>query len=67
MILYNITVNIDKTSETEWLQWMKEVHMLEVMATGMFVESKIFMVLNEELNSGTSYSIQSSTVSWIIC
>ena len=58
MILYNITVNIEKSVELEWLAWMKNVHMQEVMDTGMFIDSKIFVVLNEEPNSGTSYSIQ---------
>lgn len=57
MILYNVTVNIDQTVEQEWLQWMKEVHIPEVMATGMFLENKIFKLLVEE-EQGTTYSFQ---------
>lgn len=57
MIIYNVTVNIDDDVHSEWLQWMKEVHMPEVMKTGLFIENKICKVLvNEE--SGTTYSIQ---------
>lgn len=57
MIIYNVTVNIDDDVQDEWLKWMKEVHMPDVMRTGFFMESKICRLLVKE-ESGTSYSIQ---------
>ena len=57
MILYNVTVNIDVTVHDEWLQWMKEIHIPEVMATGCFLENKICRILAEE-EGGKAYSIQ---------
>jgi uncharacterized protein (DUF2344 family) len=57
MILYNVTVNIDEVVAEEWLVWMKEVHIPEVMKTGFFVESKICRILAHE-EGGLSYSIQ---------
>ena len=57
MILYNVTVNIDVTVHDEWLQWMKEVHIPEVMVTGCFLENKICRILAEE-EGGKAYSIQ---------
>ncbi|MEO8589060.1 MAG: DUF4286 family protein, partial [Flavobacteriales bacterium] len=45
MILYNVTINIDLDVEREWLVWMKETHIPEVMATGLFLESRMFRVL----------------------
>ena len=33
-ILYNVTVSIDKDVEKEWLEWMKKVHIPDVMRTG---------------------------------
>lgn len=57
MIIYNVTVNIDNDVHDDWLSWMKEVHIPEVMATGYFLENKICKVLvNEE--QGITYSIQ---------
>lgn len=57
MIIYNVTVNIDNDVREEWLKWMKEQHIPDVMATGFFLENKICKVLvNEE--QGTTYSIQ---------
>ncbi len=58
MVLYNVTVGIDTTIENEWLAWMKENHIPAVMKTGMFVEYKIFKVLNQEDENSTSYSVQ---------
>jgi len=38
MILYNVTVKIMKPLEAEWLKWMKEVHIPDVINTGLFGE-----------------------------
>ena len=57
MILYNVTVSIDEPIESEWLTWMKEIHIPEVMNTGCFKEYKICRILAEE-EGGKAYSIQ---------
>lgn len=58
MILYNVTVAIDKKVEAEWITWMKEVHIPEVMETNQFEEHKFFKVLNTEDPQSSSYSVQ---------
>ena len=58
MILYNVTVNIDYDAHDEWLDWMKNVHIPDVMATGMFLENKISKVLGDEDSGGITYAIQ---------
>lgn len=58
MLLYNVTVGIDKDVETQWLQWMKETHIPNVLRTGMFVSHKIYKVLHDQEDGTTSYSIQ---------
>lgn len=57
MILYNVTINIDADIHDEWLKWMKEVHIPDVLATGMFEEGKVARILAEE-EGGRAYSIQ---------
>lgn len=57
MILYNVTVNIESGVEADWLTWMKDIHIPEVMETGMFVEHKIFKLLQDE-PQGSTYSVQ---------
>lgn len=58
MVLYNVTVGIDLDAEKEWLSWMKQKHIPDVMDTGMFIEYKIFKVLGQEGEESVSYSIQ---------
>lgn len=57
MILYNVTAAVDDAIHDVWLDWMKNTHMPEVMATNRFVECKIFKVLLSK-DEGTTYSIQ---------
>jgi len=56
MILYNVTVSIDPEISEEWLGWMREVHIPDVMATGCFKESRISRVHGEE-EGGITYAI----------
>ena len=58
MIIYNVTVNIDADVHDEWLKWMNEEHIPDVMATGLFLQSRISRMLIEEEGEGTTYSIQ---------
>lgn len=36
MIVYKVTVEISSGRESEWVAWMRDVHIPEVMATGSF-------------------------------
>ena len=59
MIIYNVTINIDDAVHDEWLKWMKEVHIPDVMKTGLFLENRMLKILdNESGNGGTNYSVQ---------
>jgi hypothetical protein len=57
MIIYNVTINIQDDVHDEWLRWMKEVHIPDVMSTGFFLENKLCRLLNVE-DEGTTYSFQ---------
>lgn len=56
MIIYNVTLNIDKSITKDWLVWIKE-HIPQVLATGKFTEAKLTKVLVEDDEADT-YSIQ---------
>jgi hypothetical protein len=58
MIIYNVTVNIDNSVHEEWLRWMREVHIPDVMNTGMFIENRMLRVLGDAESGGATYSIQ---------
>lgn len=56
-ILYNVTVSINAEIEQEWLEWMKNVHIPDVMRTGFFLENRICRVHAFE-EGGLTYAIQ---------
>ncbi len=59
MILYNVTCNIPLEIESEWLEWMKNEHLPQVMATNKFNSYKIFKLLTEvDGNEGVNYAVQ---------
>ena len=58
MILYNVTVNVEDSVHGEWLSWMKQTHIPDVMKTGKFTSNKIFRVLGDDDSGGKTYSIQ---------
>jgi len=57
MILYNITYNIEKDIESDWLDWMKIVHIPKMMTTGYFSSVRLYKLLNIE-DEGSTFSLQ---------
>lgn len=57
MIIYNVTVKISNEKHDDWLDWMKTVHIPEVMATGKFTKNVFSKVMVDD-EEGTNYSIQ---------
>lgn len=58
MIIYNVTINIDENVQQSWLEWMRKVHIPDMLATGKFTEAKMSRVLVDEEMGGITYSIQ---------
>jgi hypothetical protein len=58
MLLYNVTVGIDKDVEAEWLEYMRDKHIPDVLNTGMFVNAKMYKVLHDQDDGTISYSVQ---------
>ncbi len=60
MIIYNVTVSVLESISDEWLDWMKNVHIPEVMATGFFTGNKILKLILPETEEGVTYAVQYS-------
>lgn len=58
MLLYNVTVGIDRDVEAEWVRWMRDEHIPRIMETGLFLNYKIYKVLHEQADDSISYSVQ---------
>lgn len=61
MIIYNVTINIDESIQQQWLHWMREEHIPEMLATGKFTKALMTRVLVEEEMGGFTYSVQYTT------
>lgn len=58
MLLYNVTVKIEKSVHNEWLRWMLTKHIPEVMATGCFVRNQVGRLISHEEEDGITYALQ---------
>ena len=58
MIIYNVTTNIHESVHDQWMTWMQEKHINDVLATGKFSSARMVKVLIEEEMGGVTYSIQ---------
>ena len=58
MLLYNITTKVDHAISDQWLQWQKEIHIPEIMATGLFYEHRIYRLLEQDDTEGKTYVTQ---------
>lgn len=63
MLLYNITTKVDNIISEEWLQWQREIHIPEIMATGLFHEHRMYRLLEQDDSEGKTYITQFFTSS----
>lgn len=62
MIIFNDTIIVEESIHLEWLEWIKQVHIPAVMATGYFTAYNILNVIDSP-NEGVTYCIQYHTES----
>ncbi|MFL2603671.1 MAG: DUF4286 family protein [Flavobacteriaceae bacterium] len=58
MVIYNITTHVELSIEESWLNWMKEKHLPEMLATKKFKTTRIFKIISENDKGGASYAAQ---------
>ena len=63
MYLYSVTINIDKTAEQEWLDFMQDKHIADVLNSGYFTKASMRKVLHNNDENTTTYNIEYLTES----
>lgn len=59
MIVYNVTILISKKRNDEFVQWMKTVHIKEVLETGIFKKAVFCQLLSPiEDDESNTYATQ---------
>ncbi len=58
MYIYNVTTQLAWAIHTDWLTWMQETHIPEVVATGCFTHHRMVRVLEVDETEGPTYAVQ---------
>jgi Domain of unknown function (DUF4286) len=58
MIIYNVTTKVNWAIHDEWLQWMRQQHVPQILKTGCFFESRILRLLETDDEDGPTYAVQ---------
>lgn len=58
MFIYNVTIKVQESIKTEWLRWLREEHIPEVINTGCFKQAVILRLLETDDTEGPTYAIQ---------
>ncbi|MFN5421810.1 MAG: DUF4286 family protein [bacterium] len=58
MIIYNITYSVPKSKEKEWLIWMQEVHIPEIMEKGNYVTHQLVKLLEVQDEDAAAFAVQ---------
>jgi len=59
MVIYSVTINVDQEIAAEWLEWMQNQHIPDVMKTGFFENYHVQVLLEpEQPNETATFNIQ---------
>jgi hypothetical protein len=57
-IIYNVTTKVDQSIASEWLQWLKEEHINDMIGTGCFTHAVILQMTEVDETEGPTYAVQ---------
>ncbi len=58
MIIYNVTIQVEHSVAGEWLSWLKNEHIPDMIGTGCFTHAGILRLLETDPSEGITYIIQ---------
>ena len=65
MIIYNVTLSVNPDIESEFIKWLNENHIPEVLETKLFISAELFRIIEDlETKTHNSYAVQYRLNSW---
>ncbi len=58
MFIYNVTIKVQEAIHQEWLQWLREEHIPDIINTGCFTHANILELLEIDTSEGPTYAVQ---------
>lgn len=57
-LIYNVTIKVNHAIQADWLRWMQEEHLSEVVATGCFTNARLLHLVEADDEEGVTYAAQ---------
>jgi hypothetical protein len=58
MIIYNVTIQVDNSIADQWLGWLQEEHIPDMIATGCFTDARVLQLMEVDESEGPTYAVQ---------
>jgi hypothetical protein len=58
MFIYNVTTKIEGGIAEDWLAWLKEEHIPDILQTGCFTHATILQLIENDNSDGPTYAVQ---------
>ena len=58
MIIYNVTLKVEKSVADSWVYWMKAEHMPDLMGTDLFIDCRLCRLLEQDEEDGVTFAAQ---------
>ena len=58
MIVYNVTTKVTTAIASDWLQWINEEHIPDIISTGCFTSATVLQLLETDDSEGPTYTVQ---------
>ncbi len=58
MIIYNVTIKVSHNIANDWLAWLKEEHIPDLINTGCFTHAVILYLPESDDKEGITYAVQ---------
>jgi hypothetical protein len=58
MIVYNVTTKVANSIQRDWLQWIQEEHIPDIINTGCFTHASVLQLLEVDDSEGPTFAVQ---------
>jgi len=58
MIIYNVSVRLKNEIAESWVKWMKDIHIPDLISTGLFMDTKLCHLLEHDDDEEQTYVAQ---------
>ena len=58
MFIYNVTIKVKNDIKEAWLDWLKDEHIPELIATGCFHKATLLQLLEVDDSEGPTFAVQ---------